>query len=271
MIKPRLAPFAVFGLCAAIAIAQENASVPDAPAPIQPTVDSVAHAPTSPAEESTTAPAKRKPKVAATPLPAAATPAPKKLGFWARVFGQKQPTPKPVPAATPVKVVVKPKATTPTPKPTVSVKPKATPSPDKVTSNPPPEKSVPVKTVAEKPSPKVEGQPVAVEKKATPSPKKPVKDSKITTGKHTGGPAPDGSDPEALEKWKYNEAKGKAMDDAKVQDLKSQADSAASEEDARKALRAYNKALFGRMREIDPSVKDRINLMESAVLRRLGE
>jgi hypothetical protein len=34
-------------------------------------------------------------------------------------------------------------------------------------------------------------------------------------------------------------------------------------------LKAYNKALFSRMRKADPSVKERIDQMEAAVLKRL--
>ena len=59
--------------------------------------------------------------------------------------------------------------------------------------------------------------------------------------------------------------------DPKLQELKLKADTAATDEEARKALRTYNKALFQKMRDLDPSIKERIDKMEAAVLRRLAE
>jgi len=69
---------------------------------------------------------------------------------------------------------------------------------------------------------------------------------------------------------KYEAAKVKAAEDPEVKKMKEKADAAPTEEDARKALRDYNKALFKRMREIDPSIKERVDRMETAVLNRLG-
>ena len=87
-------------------------------------------------------------------------------------------------------------------------------------------------------------------------------------------PAPEppaGSDPETIEQWKYNEAKRKAQEDSRVQDLKEKADNVADEAEARKAMRAYNRALFEKMRKLDPSIKERIDGTEAALLKRLGE
>jgi hypothetical protein len=51
--------------------------------------------------------------------------------------------------------------------------------------------------------------------------------------------------------------------------LQSKAD-AASEPDAQlKATKAYYKALYGKMREVNPSMKDRIDRTEAAAMRRL--
>jgi hypothetical protein len=48
------------------------------------------------------------------------------------------------------------------------------------------------------------------------------------------------------------------------------ADTAPTEEEARKALRAYNKSLFQKMRKIDPSIKERIDATEAVILKRIG-
>ena len=61
------------------------------------------------------------------------------------------------------------------------------------------------------------------------------------------------------------------MEDPQVRSLKARADDAATEEESRKALRAYNKALFEKMRKVDGSLSDRIDRMEAAMLRRLNE
>ena len=78
-------------------------------------------------------------------------------------------------------------------------------------------------------------------------------------------------DPEAQEKAKFDEAKAKAMEDEQIQALKKKADTAPDGEEGRKALRAFNKALFGKMRRIDSSITERINAMESAMMKRLEE
>jgi len=82
---------------------------------------------------------------------------------------------------------------------------------------------------------------------------------------------PPGSDPEAVENWKYTEAKRKALEDAEAQELRAKADNAADEAEARRAMRGYNKALFARMRRIEPSLKERIDGTEAALMKRLGD
>jgi hypothetical protein len=84
-------------------------------------------------------------------------------------------------------------------------------------------------------------------------------------------PPPDLKTPEGQEKWKYDEARAKAAQDQEVRTLKEKADAAANEEEGRRALRAYNKALFDKMRAIDPTIKERIDAMEAGVMKRLGE
>ena len=84
-------------------------------------------------------------------------------------------------------------------------------------------------------------------------------------------PSTDNADAEVIEKQKYDAAKAKAVADPKVQELRGKADLANSEDESRKALRSYNKAMFKRMKEIDPSIKDHVDRMEAAVMSRLGE
>ena len=114
--------------------------------------------------------------------------------------------------------------------------------------------------------------------KQPPSPdKRAASATKSSQSKKSGttrtGPVqpPEGNDPEAAEKLKYDQAKATAMEDPEVQELKQKADAAGTEEEVRTALRAYNKALFRKMRRIDPELKDRIDGMEAGVMKRLGE
>ena len=77
------------------------------------------------------------------------------------------------------------------------------------------------------------------------------------------------ADQDANERAQYNDVKAKAMGDKKVQELKSKADGAESPEETRKASRVYYKALYGKMREMDGSLKERIDRMETMTLKRL--
>jgi len=78
-------------------------------------------------------------------------------------------------------------------------------------------------------------------------------------------------DPAKVEQAKWDAAKAKAMEDNQVQELKQKSDATLGEEEGRKAMRAYNKALYRKMRSIDPSLKERIDATEAAILKRLGE
>ena len=262
MPKLRFAPFAAIGLSAAIALAQEppasRESKPDAPK-----VEAAAKT-----ASSKSAPVKRAPVASrsivrkATPVPVA-TPVPKKPGFWERVFGKKKPTPAPAtPTPSPVvkkRIVTKAR----TKKPRV-----AETEPGDTTANPqnteltkvdpvkPVEGTMPPTNTGERPKPPT------------------VKIGKPKKGGERGQdfpPSTDNADAEVVEKQKYDQAKAKAVADPKIQELRGKADLAASEEESRKALRDYNKAMFKRMKEIDPSIKDHLDSMEAAVMSRLGE
>ncbi len=83
-------------------------------------------------------------------------------------------------------------------------------------------------------------------------------------------PAAD-ADPDVKEKFRFEQAKTRAVEDPQVKSLKAKADDAATDEESRKALRAYNKALFEKIRKIDGSVSDRADRLEAAILKRLSE
>jgi len=186
---------------------------------------------------------------AAASAPGAATPAPERPGFFKRLFGRKpraEATPTPAP---------KTKATAP---PATSRKTRRTSS---ETSSDAEDTSTQEKGSAT--NDKKEGDDTAA---GAPKRKLP-KDARAKGAT----PPPDLGSPEAQEKWKYDEAHKRALEDPDVQALKQKADGVTDPEDGRRALRAYNKALFNKMRSIDPSVKERVDAIEAGVMKRLGD
>ena len=197
--------------------------------------------------------------------------------------GPAQPAPKAV-AITPAPAPPKPAAPKPHAKP--APKPKA-----KKIAKADPASSDDASVQSKKPKPKArpdEPAPTAAKPEATeavkPAPEKtempapeavaPIK--KPRKGKGTPGTAakegvepPPDADPETKEKFRFDQVKAKASEDAEVMELKVKADGAVSDEDARSAQRAYNKALYNKMRKIDGTLDERINAMEAAVLKRL--
>ncbi len=84
-------------------------------------------------------------------------------------------------------------------------------------------------------------------------------------------PAIDTKSPEqedADETAHFDAAKTKALADPHVQALQAKADTATGD-DAKPALKRYYRALYGKMEEIDPSVKERIDRAEAATLKRV--
>jgi hypothetical protein len=59
------------------------------------------------------------------------------------------------------------------------------------------------------------------------------------------------------------------METPEILALKEKADNASSDEESRRALRSFNKALFNKMRQIDPTIKDRADRVEAALMKRL--
>lgn len=267
--------------CSALAFAQEAL----------PLENSAATAPAAEVRKPTASTAAEKP----TPKPLATTdgapveqvappptPKPKKLNFFQRLFGtrKKKPTPTPAPEPTP----------SPTPRKT-GRKPSATlvPSVDQ------PEKPAPTKsgksTPAPKPAKSTSTQHLDMPVPATPTTtKKPAKTDKPTTAPATPAPKsaktapitstkpakplvepPADADAEVKEKFRFDQARAKAGEDPQIKALKQKADEASTDDESRKALRAYNKALFEKIRKIDSSVSDRATRLEAAILKRLSE
>jgi hypothetical protein len=75
---------------------------------------------------------------------------------------------------------------------------------------------------------------------------------------------------EAEETSHLQAAKTKALQDQHIQELQSNADAATGDE-AKVATRRYYRALYEKMRQIDPSLKDRIDRTEEATLRRVEQ
>lgn len=179
--------------------------------------------------------------ILATALPLTAqepqpTPAPRR-SIIDRMFRRPTPAPAPTPTPAPVKVRIA------RPKP----KPKPTPAPTEPTAEKPATPEPPtVETPAEPPKP-VKVKPV----KAVPA--KPEK--------------PDFSNLD--EAAKYKAVKELALKEPAVIDLKSKAESTLDEADAKRASLAYNRALFRKIRDIEPSLEAYVEKLEQAVLKRV--
>jgi hypothetical protein len=283
--KSLLLTAAACSLCAALALAQEVPPVEKTAAAPSPTVVKKTEAAMPVDSASTDKPhPKPTPKAAKSapitaPVPeviATPTPKPKKPSFFERIFGTRKPkatpapVPTPTPSPTPRKIVRKVPAATPTPAP----EPGSTPKPGKtepvkiapvVSPEKPPTTPKPVKPAA---TPKLDVPKVAP---ATPAKKTTAAKPAITEPRKALPEPPADADPEVKEKFHFEQAKAKAAEDPQVKSLKAKADDASTDEDSRKALRAYNKALFEKIRKIDSSVSDRADRLEAAILKRLSD
>ena len=190
-----------------------------------------------------------------------ATPAPEKKRPWWTIFEhhekkpQAQPSPSPAPSATPARRKHRVRSE-------AAAQPSASPgvAPAEQPPNP-----------AETPAPE-----------ATPAPQKKQKNGGMTsqvpfvpagpTG-NTEEPVVETKSPieeEAEETNHFQAAKAKALQDKQVQELQAKADNATGDE-VKPALRRYYRALYDKMEEIDPKVKDRIERTEAATLRRVEQ
>ena len=75
---------------------------------------------------------------------------------------------------------------------------------------------------------------------------------------------------EAEETSHFQAAKTKALEDKRIQELQAKADAATGDE-AKTAMKRYYRALYDKMRDIDPTLKDRIDRTEDATLRRVEQ
>ncbi len=237
----------VLSVCIALVFSSGSALHAQAPAAAKPAQEKAGAQSRRPA-----APA---PQAATSPV---ATPAPKKKGFLQRVFtgGEKKAaatTPAPASAATPSPA---------TPRPRQKRRPatarEAAPAVAKADASseaaPEPKKSAKPKTS--------KTAPAKADEESEPQ-------EALTPEQQALKQAEASNDPGEVEKAKYDLAKATAVQDEKIVALKEKADAANDEEDGRNALRAYNKALFQKMRTIDGSIRERIDLMEDAVMKRL--
>lgn len=236
----------------------------------------------------------------ATPEP---TPKPKKASLFHRLlYGtpppqripRVQPTPKPKPkykkAAAPAvspapasaneenippqkaaptsKVTPAPKAS-PTAKPSPAPKASATPktSPTPKASPTPKRKPTPMPAPAATLSPK----PKSKAGKQTPNLRGDIPFVPENSVSAESKPAPELSsllEQDAKDRARLREVKSAALDDGQVKALKDKAD-AASDSDQRATSKEYYKALYEKMRSLEPALKDRIDRMENVMMRRI--
>jgi hypothetical protein len=150
-----------------------------------------------------------------------------------------------------------------TPKPKPDAKPEAKPDAK-------PEPAPETKPATEPPAPpKADAKPANTpppETKPNPEEKPAVGGKK--SGKKTAPPKPDTSNLDDAAKFKL--AKATAQEDAAIKELAAKAESAISDADAHNASVAYNKALFRKIRAIDPSLDGYVDKMEEAMMKRLN-
>ena len=70
---------------------------------------------------------------------------------------------------------------------------------------------------------------------------------------------------------RFANARKAAAEDPKVVELREKADLAKTEEAGTKAMRAYLRALYAKMRALEPSLEGRINLTEAAALKAVSK
>jgi len=70
-------------------------------------------------------------------------------------------------------------------------------------------------------------------------------------------------------KARYRAVKNQALEDKSIVALQDKADSARDEDSQRSLTKAYYRALFDKMRDLDPTLKARIDRIEAATMKRL--
>lgn len=136
------------------------------------------------------------------------------------------------------------------------VEPTPEKAPEKTTSKP-------SEKTSEKAQDKSVQKPAESPSASSPTPKKPSTQTSTATAKSSAKAAP------ANEDELFTQARQQASEDAKVAELRIKADEAKSKDAANAATKAYLRSLYSKMRSIEPSLKDRIDLTEAAALKGL--
>lgn len=212
---------------------------------------------------------KPKPRPKATPSP---TPKPKKPSLFHRFFygtPTPSPTPKPQVKTRAIKKTLPAEA-----KPSSTAKAGAKPE---------------VKAVSKaKPSPAIQPAPTPVTKKnkvnpapsSTPEAQENEKKRENLTGETPFVPAQGNENAQKKnfaaamnddekEKERYREMKAVAQEDKEIKALKGKADAATDDDAQRAAMKKYYKALYQKIRTLDPGLTDRTDRMEKAMVKRI--
>lgn len=147
----------------------------------------------------------------------------------------------------------------------------------------PKEEAKPAPKAEEKPvakeEPKEETKPAPTEEPKTTATPKPAAEEKTQASTKKGGkkgataakPAATKVDTSHMDDGaKFRVTKAAAQEDPAIKELKAKADSAISESEAHSATVAYNRALFRKIRDIEPSLDGYVDQMESAMMKRLS-
>ena len=75
---------------------------------------------------------------------------------------------------------------------------------------------------------------------------------------------------EAKDRARYHEIKAQVLQDPEVKALKEKADNAGTDAEQRAAEKTFDKALFKKMRTLDPSISEYIDRVEKATMKQIG-
>ncbi len=184
------------------------------------------------------------------------TPAPRR-SILDRLFNNPKPTPEPTPTPAPPK---------PKPRP---FKPKATETPEETPAEKPIEQPAkpPVEPTTEKPAPPVPAPPEPAAEAPKLAKGKSPKPVAVKMAKPDKPDKPDLSNLD--EPAKFKAVKALALQDSALLELRGKADSTLDADDAKRASLEYNRALFRKIREIEPSLNTYVDRLEQAVLKRV--
>lgn len=94
----------------------------------------------------------------------------------------------------------------------------------------------------------------------------PVKRKAAPAGSSKGAASKGGTEDE-----RFANARKAAAEDPKIAELREKADLSKTKDAAERAMRNYLRALYGKMRTLEPSLEDRINLTEAAALKAVSK